>query len=372
MFKRSRLTRTSRYPPIVGCAFLVEALYGSKYSANFGIYNMPYVYVKTILLCATGHGLEVREGRYIHGLIELLIPSKVSQDNLTKLELLQFVDAIPTVHLLEGHETELEEDAEVQATIALMSDSGAAGLPRTSSPHSSNQRYYSGSSGGVGGHEGGVGPRGAGTQPSPESAAAALRRSQQEREDDDAVSIERVLSFVSPATFPPSIARVLIYDAVCTCVADGLYSAKEKERVALVSSHIGLSTAVRGQIEKLALQEKVLSIRKRRQLLLEPPPASHTPREAERSRQVSNVLFHSSTQGAEGRRRGVEQLSPGPHAGARGSQVLSDKAASAAASGRPCGPAEDVEERRKVEAAKKLLRRARRHKETQNFFTAGR
>ncbi|KPA83936.1 hypothetical protein ABB37_02094 [Leptomonas pyrrhocoris] len=384
MFKLSRPARSSRYTPIVGCAFLIEALYGSKYSANLGAYNMPYVYVKTILLCATGHGLEVREGRYLHGLIELLLPSKVSQDNLTKLELLQFVDALPMNRMLEGLAGESEE--EVQTTMALMLGSGTEDLPpplplrhhQQYNPSYDNNSRSSRPGSEVGQAEEAEGERpcAAGPPSPPESTAAALRRHQREAADD-AAAIESILSFVSPATFPSSMARVLIYDAVCTCVADGLYSVKEKERVALVSSHIGLSTAVRGQIEKLALQEKVLSIRKRRLLRLQPPPQppllSHAPQaeetEGKLSRQTSNVPSHSNSPGTEGGREDRELSSREHRWGTREPQMMvrDTAAAEAVAAG---GSAEDVEEVKKIEAAKRLLRRARRRQQRHNFLVA--
>lgn len=385
MLRLSRLTRSSRYTPIVGCAFLVEMLYGSKYSANLGAYNMPYVYVKTILLCATGHGLELREGRYIHGLIELLLPSKVSQDNLTKLELLQFVDAIPMDRLVEGHEAESEEEAEVQATVALMSgDEDVDHRPprrerytpyneSASSPSPSSHGYAHRS----GRQDDGTDERGM----REDSLTAQRRRQQEQEEEEDAAAVESIMSFVSPATFPSSMARVLIYDAVCTCVADGLYSAKEKERVALVSSHIGLSTAVRCQIEKLALQEKVLSIRKRRLLLLQRPPMGHTPLEEERLRQVSNVLSHSQQHHEDGGNSAEVPSHPQQQQGGSGkaayegkeasSGVLSDKAVAAVAAGRFLRPAakgtraENSEEVKRIMAAKELLRRARRQQKRQ-------
>lgn len=393
MLKLSRVSRSSRYTPIVGCAFLVETLYGSKYSANLGAYNMPYIYVKTILLCATGHGLELREGRYIHGLIELLLPSKVSQDNLTKLELLQFVDAIPMDRFLEGREADTEEEAEVQATMAIMSGSSSADPPparqRAYAYHQHPQR--SGSS---------LHSRSDNTRneegKGESAAAAAQRRRQQEldeEEEEDVAAVESIMSFVSPATFPSSMARVLVYDAVCTCVADGLYSAKEKERVALVSSHIGLSTAVRGQIEKLALQEKVLSIRKRRLLRLQQPPVTHVPQEEERLRQVAEMLSHTERDrddnddddddgghdagddGAQQRRRATSSFLP--LGGSAAQTLINEATASAAAARHTVGRSAagkttaEVEEARRVEAAKTLLRRARRRQEQQKYFAAG-
>lgn len=383
MLKLSRVTRSSRYTPIVGCAFLVETLYGSKYSANLGAYNMPYVYVKTILLCATGHGLELREGRYIHGLIELLLPSKVSQDNLTKLELLQFVDAIPMDRALEGQEAETEEEAEVQATMALMAGVGSSSSSNTADHHHHHRQpqrqhaYTYHQHPQRGSHSlfasNADGPEREGE----ESAAAAQRRRQQEQDEEDTAAVESIMSFVSPSTFPSSMARVLVYDAVCTCAADGLYSAKEKERVALVSSHIGLSSAVRGQIEKLALQEKVLSIRKRRLLLLQRPPPPHLPHaEEERLRRVSDMLFRREREDGEGdddegddelrRRAGASFSSSTPRGGGG---VGRAETASVADDGRAC---ENREEAKRIEAAKTLLRRVRRQQQQrQRYFAAG-
>lgn len=391
MFKLSRMAHSSRYTPIVGCAFLVETLYGSKYSANLGAYNMPYVYVKTILLCATGHGLELREGRYIHGLIELLLPSKVSQDNLTKLELLQFIDAIPMDRLLEGHAADSEEEAEVQATVALMSGGGAEMehiRHPSSSPYQRCQTYgdlaqplsHRRSGRAQAGDEDEDGEGGGGEQQTSGGAAAAQRRRQRQQqqqqleEEEDAAAIESIMSFVSPSTFPSSMARVLVYDAVCTCVADGLYSAKEKERVALVSSHIGLSTAVRGQIEKLALQEKVLSIRKRRLLLLQ----QQQRQEEVRLRPASNVLCHAHTSGV---REEEEHQGQRTSSGlAEESQMARDKAVAAGQpqqqaknsgeSGSSGSRTEKTEEARKIEAAKALLRRARRRQQKGPLFAA--
>ncbi|KAK7194319.1 hypothetical protein NESM_000346900 [Novymonas esmeraldas] len=374
MLKLSRAVCSSRYTPVVGCAFLIETLYGSKYSANLGSYSMPYVYVKTILLCATGHGLELRKGRYIHGLIELLLPSKVSQDNLTKLELLQFVDAIPMDHNTgDGDEDDYAMGGE--ATAAPLShriSSGGAGVAAATT-YEHTDRSISASSSQPDEHRAVAAALRAlddarhaaaaahgdardeslasrGDAADAVRAAAAARRRGEEAEED-AAAVESIMSFVSAAAFPSPIARVLVYDAVCTCVADGLYSAKEKERVALVSSHIGLSSAVRSQIEKLALQETVISMRKRRLLLLH---AAHTPSTVplaeERHWQASSAL------GSVVRRRQREE---------RGSR-------SSTGVGRHSDPARHrdaeenadalaAEEATRVEAAKALLRRARAH-----------
>ncbi|KAG5478914.1 hypothetical protein CUR178_05495 [Leishmania enriettii] len=375
MLALSRVARSRRYTPVVGCAFLVETLYGSKYSANLGLYNMPYVYVKTLLLCATGSGLKPREGRYIHGLVELLLPSKVSQDNLTKLELLQFVDAIPMDRCAgdnDDSEGASEEEAEEQATLALMlrSGDGASGADVAAA---ATQAEYSASSspplpdecrtvrharqdcsdGRCRGSVGGPAYDGEDDGPlaclGPRSAAAGGRRSRDEEAEDDAAAVESIMSFVSATAFPSSIARVLIYDAVCTCVADGLYSAKEKERVALVSSHIGLSSAVRDQIEKLALQEKVISIRKRRLLLLCSFPPNTMPTGEERRLRAFSALSGATKNSMSQERR------------------RSEAGASSSSEGGDCGDRQATEEAMQVEAAKTLLRRARARRLTKRY-----
>ncbi|CAC9489718.1 conserved hypothetical protein [Leishmania infantum JPCM5] len=385
MLKLSRMTRSSRYTPVVGCAFLVETLYGSKYSANVGLYSMPYVYVKTILLCATGNGLKLREGRYIHGLVELLLPSKVSQDNLTKLELLQFVDAIPMDRYASGNggSSTVDEEAEDQAVLALMlhgngdassDDSTAAAIYAeycASSPSPLHdecralQRPLQDCSDGSHRHsmgdaacdlEGSDAPARLGSETAA-AAAAAAARSRAEEAEDDAAAVESIMSFVSATAFPSSIARVLIYDAVCTCVADGLYSAKEKERVALLSSHIGLSSAVRSQIEKLALQEKVISIRKRRLLLLQPLHTNKTPKRDEQRWQPFSTLGSAANSMSHEQGRSGADAAGRRDAGDRGDrQDTEDEADTFAA-----------EEAMRVEAAKTLLRRARAHRSSKRY-----
>lgn len=271
MLRLSRRQCSNRYTPIVGCAFLVELLYGSQYSAHLGTYHMPYMYVKTILLCAAGHGLELREGRYIHGLIEALLPSTVSQDSLTKVELLQFVDAVPVTQA-DGPGEEEEEDATPETTATeMLTSSGAASASPAMAAATENERRQNGNHAGAALH--GVlstaSLAGGGTG----SAVLPMVEGEEGKSQAEADSLvsDAIMSLVSAAAFPSSIAPVLLYDAVCTCAADGGYSAKEKERVALVSSQIGLSSAVRSQIEKLALQEKVIANRKRRLLLLHHP-----------------------------------------------------------------------------------------------------
>ncbi|KAG5504419.1 hypothetical protein JKF63_04871 [Porcisia hertigi] len=386
MLRRYPTARSSRYTPLVGCAFLVETLYGSKYSANLGLYSMPYVYVKTVLLCATGHGLKLREGRYLHGLVELLLPSKGSQDNLTKLELLQFIDGISSDSSAGCNDEAFRADegeADEQATLAHLSsvhdDSGRVatavstiredyGVSSSSSlynehetaPNSGqdyNHKHY-GYLKGVGTEDGGVDYAGARFG---SDAAAEGARLRAEGADEDAVAVESIMSFVSATAFPPTIARVLIYDAVCTCVADGRYSAKEKERVALVSSHIGLSSAVRSQIEKLALQEKVISIRKRRLLRLHSTHSNTTP-----LGEVRHCPALSAAHGVTNSSMHHERKQGGASVTRRGE--ISDSC--------DCRVAEENrdtatdDEAMRVEAAKKLLRRARAHRLPQRYVGA--
>lgn len=241
---------------MVGRAFLVELMYGSKYSSHIGTYAMPFVYVKTILLCASGRGLEHRESNYIHGLIELLLPSNVSQDNLTKFELMQFVDAMPAGSS-EGND--LFETATTTTTADATSAAGEAGDGTFFSTSAGNREL------GVDEYDVGSG----------------LQTS--------------IGSFISASTFPATYGRVLVYDAVTTCVADGLYSAKEKERVTLVASEIGLSSSVREQIEKMALREKVLSHRKAILLRLIRPYGSATGAPVTRSCSASSSSSLSAT-----------------------------------------------------------------------------
>ncbi|CBZ27244.1 conserved hypothetical protein [Leishmania mexicana MHOM/GT/2001/U1103] len=385
MLKLSRVARSSRYTPVVGCAFLVETLYGSKYSANVGLYSMPYVYVKTILLCATGDGLKLRKGRYIHGLVELLLPSKVSQDNLTKLELLQFVAAIPMDRYASGNDepsTVDEEEAEDQAVLALMlhgNDDASSDDPTAAAIHAdycasspsplhdecralrrplhdcSDGNHSRSTEDAACDREGYDAPARHGSDAA--AAAATAGRSRAEGAADDAAAVESIMSFVSATAFPSSIARVLIYDAVCTCMADGLYSAKEKERVALLSSHIGLSSAVRGQIEKLALQEKVISIRKRRLLLLQPLHTNKTPEGEERRWQAFSTLGSAANSTSHQQGRCGSDAASRHDAGHRSDhQDAEDEADTFAA-----------EEAIRVEAAKTLLRRARAHRSSKRY-----
>ncbi|GET88758.1 hypothetical protein, conserved [Leishmania tarentolae] len=384
MLKLSRASHSSRYTPVVGYAFLVEMLYGSKYSANLGLYSMPYVYVKTILLCTAGSGLKLREGRYIHGLVELLLPSKASQDNLTKLELLQFIDAIPMDRCANGNDessTADEEEAEDEAIMALIlhgNDDASNDGPTAASIHAeyctsspsplydesrapkpslqtcrdeSHKRVVGDSACDHGGDD--VPAR---LSSDAAADAGAVARSRAEEAEDDAAAMESIMPFVSATAFPSSIARVLIYDAVCTCLADGVYTAKEKERVALLSSHIGLFSAVRGQIEKLALQEKVISIRKRRLLLLQPAHSNKAPKREGWHPKVLSTLDNASNSSPHGQERSGADAVDISGVGDRLDHHDAENEADTFA-----------EEAVRVESAKKLLRRARAHRSSKRY-----
>lgn len=231
----------SRYVPVVGRAFLVEALYGSKYSPHIGTYEMPYLYVKSLLFCATGRGLAEPEGRHVHGLVEVLLPSNLSEDNLTKLELLQFVDSVPL-----GVEEEDEDAAQPPASSAPAGNAVEGEAPDGDEDEDEDDDC--------------------GSSPLPgreESGARSYRRA-------GGAALADAAGFINAAAFPLSIARVLLYDAVSACLADDLYTAQERERVALVASQIGVSSAVREEVERLVVQERVIAARKRKLLNLTP------------------------------------------------------------------------------------------------------
>ncbi|CCW65340.1 unnamed protein product [Phytomonas sp. EM1] len=265
MLKYSSSFRNT-YTPVIGRVFLNDSLYGFKYRPNISTYQMPYLYVKTLFLCATGGGLRHEEMRYIRGLVDALLPSKDSHHEI-KQELLQYVDSIP---LMSGSQQQsrsprsdpsrLQPKAEVEASMdanaflgaqeSLSKEGGSGGDTQSSSlPRAED-------------HEG--------------SASFTKRATSTTREpipipfmdDSHDASLfpfnpELEMKFISPEAFPPSLSRVLLYDAVCACVADGVYSAKKRDRVFLVAALTGLSPAVREPIERLALQEKALSNRKR-------------------------------------------------------------------------------------------------------------
>lgn len=249
MLRCSRLLH-SRYVPIVGRTFLVEQLYGSKYSPHLGTSQMPFVFVKTLLLCASGQGLSGSESRYIRGLIESLLPSGVSEGNLTTQELMQLVDAMPVA--TGSHVLDDGEHVDTEAPSGELSKSGPSSLVS----------YYTGES---------YAPTAA-TGEEVEDMADDLNSEPGRIGSGSSHALsgerggERAVSFISPAAFPATMARVLLYDAVSACVADGLYTVTEKERVAMVATRVGLSSAVREHIERLVLQEKVVGQRKRRAL----------------------------------------------------------------------------------------------------------
>lgn len=270
--------RRSRYLPIVGRAFLVEFLYGSKYSPHIGTYRMPYLYVKALLLCATGNGLSQAECRHVHGLIESLLPSNMSEDNLTKLELLQFVDSVPlglasggssngaTSNSNSGGDGDAHDSADVDG--ASGANSGAEDGNGISDADYNNDcdgaiHATPPRSGGGGLNRYDMDHNGNGNGNGNGSAASAAR-------EHSAAELSAAASFINAAAFPSSVCRILMYDAVSACLADGFYSAKERQRVALVAAHIGLSSAVREEVERHAIQERILATRKRILLGLAP------------------------------------------------------------------------------------------------------
>ncbi|ESL06244.1 hypothetical protein TRSC58_06084 [Trypanosoma rangeli SC58] len=91
-----RLTRglCGLYAPVVGCIFLVDTLYGSKYSPHIGMCNLPYAYVKTLLFCVSGRERPEPNRQYVLGLIEHLVPFNGEEDLRIKLELMQFVETV--------------------------------------------------------------------------------------------------------------------------------------------------------------------------------------------------------------------------------------------------------------------------------------
>ncbi|RNF17366.1 uncharacterized protein Tco025E_04905 [Trypanosoma conorhini] len=92
-----RLTRglCGPYVSVVGCIFLLDTLYGSKYSPHVGVCSLPYAYVKTLLFCVSGQEKREPSREYVHGLIEHLLPLNGEEDARIRLELMQFVDTVP-------------------------------------------------------------------------------------------------------------------------------------------------------------------------------------------------------------------------------------------------------------------------------------
>ncbi|KAH9593401.1 hypothetical protein LSM04_003346 [Trypanosoma melophagium] len=208
----------SCYASAVGCAFLLDTLYGSRYSPHIGLCNMPYVYIKTVLFCVSGRErreLQELERNYVHGLIECLLPSNSLQDDQTKLELMQFVGAMPSRTISSSSAPTTSSTSTVGSPGAVRSNSGSSG-----SSNSGNAQV-----------------------------------------------LENIASLLSGALLPAALARVLLYDAVCVCVADGEYDDRERERVSQVAAKLGIPHHVREAIEKVAVQQHQLTIRKRHLLL---------------------------------------------------------------------------------------------------------
>lgn len=84
-----------RFLQILGNTFLVEQLYGSKYSPHIGKFYLPYVYVKAMLYAAGADELATSERQYIQGLAEILLPVNDAQCIETRLEVVQFIEAVP-------------------------------------------------------------------------------------------------------------------------------------------------------------------------------------------------------------------------------------------------------------------------------------
>ncbi|EAN91069.1 hypothetical protein C3747_53g104 [Trypanosoma cruzi] len=215
------------YVPVVGCIFLVDTLYGCKYSPHIGVCNLPYVYVKALLFCASGQDKWEPKRKYVHGLIEYLVPFNREQDSLTKLELMQFVDTVPP------------------RAIKIHTASTVLGSAQLSLTHSTSALQQSASTSGAILRSSGGGP------PS---------------------VTENVTSFLSGALLPAALARVLLYDAVCTCADDDEYDESERHRVSQVAEKLGIPQRVRDAIEKVVVQERLLAMRKRRLLLLTDTP----------------------------------------------------------------------------------------------------
>ncbi|EKF26871.1 hypothetical protein MOQ_009421 [Trypanosoma cruzi marinkellei] len=220
------------YMPVVGCIFLVDTLYGCKYSPHIGVCNLPYVYVKALLFCASGQDKWEPKRKYVHGLIEHLVPFNREQDSLTKLELMQFVDTVPP-RAMKNHPT---------STVL-----GSTQLPLT---HATST-----------------------LQPSTSTSGTSLRSSGSTGSTGGPPSVtDNVTSFLSGALLPAALARVLLYDAVCACADDDEYDETERHRVSQVAAKLGIPQRVRDAIEKVVVQERLLAMRKRRLLRLTDTP----------------------------------------------------------------------------------------------------
>lgn len=285
---RASGSRRSRYIPVVAGAFLLELLYGSKFAPNFGNFPMPFIYVKSILLCAsareerrpldvdgkggyiTQRGLGPQEAQYLLGLIEWLIPSS---ESTTKVELSQFIEASINSSFLspdrQGSVYDVYED----------------------SSFADKQRYSSDDDHGR--NDGAVGDED--------------YDNDNDSHSDDGADVDRSLvNYISSSVFPQPAARVLLYDIVKTCLANNThtkldtegcfgeqeasdhhpgsrhynrshqhahqsdayyYSGAEKERVKALAAHVGVPSLLRESIEKIALQEHVLANKKAKILM---------------------------------------------------------------------------------------------------------
>lgn len=84
-----------RFLQIIGNTFLVQQLYGSKYTPNIGRFFLPYVYVKAMLFAAGADELHPAERHYVQGLVETLLTGCDPQSIENRLELTQFIEAVP-------------------------------------------------------------------------------------------------------------------------------------------------------------------------------------------------------------------------------------------------------------------------------------
>ncbi|CAD2220716.1 hypothetical protein ADEAN_000823800 [Angomonas deanei] len=264
-------TSLSRYIPSVGRTFLCDLLYSNKYCPHLGLYVMPYVYVKTLLLCAAGEGLEMRERAYVTGLIEMLLPSNATSDNLAKLDLIQFIEAVPgrslTPSSMMQHNISNNNNNNNSTTKIMDTETAVRQLERdhhdeVSTTHLFNSIFYDSHT------NNNNNSNVDNTNNNNNNNAVSADTTTHQSKDNNLPTAESMSSFINSSTFPGSLAHILLYDAISCCVADGVYSFNEKKRVALVSSQVGLSTAEKEQIERIALQERVLAVRKAKLLLL--------------------------------------------------------------------------------------------------------
>ncbi|CCW68310.1 unnamed protein product [Phytomonas sp. Hart1] len=241
-------------------------MYGLKYCPNIGTYQMPYLYVKTLFMCATGGGLHYDEMHYIRGLVDVLLPCKTSYVGI-KRELLEYVDSVPLMSGPPRQPVSSRSDSSrlpnnTEDTFC-MDGNGTSKIPESLSKGEDAEGNALSFlfSRDVDHQECGNFP-----QKIMCSTKEPIPNMPMRGNNDVALfrsNLELAMKFISREAFPPALSRILLYDAVCACVADNVYTAKERERVALVATQIGLSPSVREPIERLALQEKALSNRKR-------------------------------------------------------------------------------------------------------------